>query len=277
MKAAVKFNSNRNLGQTGSDFLAQVLVRDARNDICQFWKQNVMPSKPPCFSLILKPLPESFEPRHEVEGEDERPMTCEKSMTCEESIKILKEMKLLSEPNWTLDREVAERFCYYECSASILDENSEVAVYPEKVQAICAVGSKESVRAMACAPATPDYATHRKHVFTKAGACFEASCFACSNLEYSSSILVNNDERTCDTFFIPLGFRRMDAWTVTAMALELLVERDQCNSIYIGRIDPRRQPVEVDMRRFRDTCNLVQLDKKESKLILLERFRGRLT
>jgi hypothetical protein len=195
------------------------------------------------------------------------------STICLDSVEKLQGMKLLKHKTWDLPSS-ATTFEYYECSISVVNEHGRTVVFPEVFQALSAVGLSQGVRAMALAPNAPTYRQQRKVHLMGLKSCSQPDCFACSSVEYSSSLCMNDFNDTQDEYFIALGFRHDGKESVMALALQLDVLATEFDVIRRIRLDPNTAPVEVNMNRFRGLCRLVPMN---DGFVLLERMRGRLS
>lgn len=271
LRQTVLHNTNRVLGDSGEDYLQQALARQARRDLCEYWEaqSQLVTLGTPSFKTTVSPLPKDNKKMLKARGE--------KPDYRAKSIKVLKNLNLISTV-WSSSS--AFEYHFPVCQVSVVNEQGMTVVFPETILAICAIGNSQSLRIMAMAPDDVNYQLKRREVLEAVGACSDTGCFACSNIEYSSSLVLNKDDVTADQYFLPLAFRRdkKDKCVyASAIAVKVLdVENDDGGSV-IRHLDvpSASEPVDINMNRFRDLCNLIKTSS--NRYVLLERMRGRLS
>ena len=195
---------------------------------------------------------------------------------CVDSIDKLVFNKIIKTPSSMPAPSLTQTFDYYECSVKVINEHDRVVVAEERFQCPSALGDLVSLKAIALSPVRDkEYMDRRQAHFKRAQGCLKKGCFACSNIEYSSSVFLNEDIGTKDEYYIPLGFRVSDDNHVEALAVPLHVLATDHSTLKRVSYPVEVNPVVVKMSRFRGTCKLVPLNGGE--VYIAERFRGRLS
>lgn len=264
-KSVIMNNSNRVMGASGVDYLQQVFVRKRRQDAIQYMDSQYpfkAESSAPMFALDERLL-------SHVDPSDERI----ENTICKKSINVA--VKHLFPDLEILERDWWRDFEFVEYSVQVVDRHDNVAVYPERIQAWSGSGTLNALRVLALSPLKkPVYENSRKALFVSRKACFKENCFACSAIEYSSSNAVNSSILTMDQYYIPLGFRKHSE-VFYCVAIPLVRRGAGLHGALHGVGVDSVKACTVDMRRFRDACNVAKVDGKVYYVV--ERFRGRLS
>jgi hypothetical protein len=281
-KSAVLNNTNYQMGESGFDKLIQVLVREARRDVFTYvFATSEQPSpisSPQCsqwYSVRYASRTSQADDEVEIDtdAEDVNANRSIVDMSLDRVRKVFG-IKDTIEPN-----AVHEANTYKDrwISISVIDVDAKVAVFPEVVIPWAIVNGDSQLRLMAVSPPhTAAYKTSRDNFFNGKESCKNKKCFACSGVEYSSTIAVNRELDLRDRYFIPLGTKLTSDSTALSLGLEVSVMWDSTKVVQRVSLTKPYNISEINMNRFRDVCNFARYKcDNQNEFRVIERLRGR--
>lgn len=192
-KSAIEHNTNHVKGETGEDYLAQVMRRESRGTSLRYVQhiETTPPARPSGFSLhtSLKP---TLQPSRAAKDFKQ------KHFVLEEALKDF--AKHFPDANLAYNTSRMP-VVYRTVDISIASNEGWLAMATKNFKPF---SLKDCV--LALAPLGDGYAEARKAHLLQMGGCEYDTCLACSSLELQSTLALNFNPRTRDILVAPLGY-----------------------------------------------------------------------
>ena len=151
------------------------------------------------------------------------------------------------------------------------ERRRNLPIFPKRIGSWGHLQDVGQHRVLAIAPNSPAYLQARKEVLIGANACFCDSCFACSAVEFQTSLLFNDTAKTRDEFIVPLGFIQ-ESNNTFVLGVKLVVNTNTNQNDVLNEVN-LMQPCTVEMfdtKRVRGEC---VFKSASEKFYVLRRLR----
>lgn len=267
-KRSVVENNNRHAGESGQDFLLQVLRREARQDVLRFALKLDMVKE-------AERWQEGFQLRAELKPAKIKPE--DRLDVLKDSYDKFKEWFPNANAAWELAQELV----------------GEAAVHPYlklgvRTRGLWAIAQrtqgcwgrqldKGQFRVLAIAPPLDD-AYRAELAAQRQGACADISCLACAPIQYQSTLAANSFPATADRFLAAWGYITEDG-NLFAVGIMLEVGGDHNSLVRCAKLPPLLEVIKVPVERIRGeaVCSRVKIGAGQYVVHILQRLRLVLT